>query len=271
MNMSKNELDRFRVDGQVALITGGGKGIGASIARVLADAGADCVLVARTAADVESVADEVKSRGRRALAIAADVNDLDALAAIVERTMAELGRLDLLINNAGGSHSRPILKTRVEELEKSFHFNVSVPFELVRLAVPHMLASETGGGAVVNISSVAAKNAVRGNLAHGLTKAALNQLTRLMAAELAPRIRVNAVLPGAVETDALRGWLATMDPDIRETMHRNTPMGRNGEPGDIASAVLYLCSPASSWVTGELLKVDGMAADDLIPHTVPDL
>jgi 7-alpha-hydroxysteroid dehydrogenase len=124
---------------------------------------------------------------------------------------------------------------------------------------------------VVNISSVAAKNAVRGNLTHGVTKAALNALTRLMAAELAPKIRVNAVLPGAIETDALRGWLSAMDPDVRETMHRNTPMRRNGQPDDIADAVLYLCSPAASFVTGELLKVDGMAADDLIPHQLPDL
>ena len=99
----------------------------------------------------------------------------------------------------------------------------------------------------------------------------LNALTRLMAAELAPKIRVNAVLPGAIETDALRTWLGAMDPALRETMIRNTPMRRNGVADDIADAVLYLCSPASSFVTGELLKVDGMAADDMLPHQVPDL
>lgn len=264
-----NALNRFRLDDRVAIITGGGKGIGASVAHALADAGADCVLVARTAADVESVAQSVRARGRRALAIAGDVNDLALLARVVDRTAAELGRIDLLINNAGGSRSKPLLRTRVDELEHSFHFNVSVPFELVRLAVPHMLA--VGGGSVVNVSSVAAKNAVRGNLAHGLTKAALNALTRLMAAELAPKIRVNAVLPGAIETDALRGWLSSMDPAMRETMIRHTPMRRNGEADDIADAVLYLCSPASSYVTGELLKVDGMAADDTLPHQFPDL
>lgn len=265
----KSALDRFRLDGRVAIITGGGKGIGAAIAHALADAGADCVLVARTAADVEEVAQAVRGRGRRALAIAGDVNDLALLAQVVERTVAELGRIDLVINNAGGSRSKPLLRTRVDELEHSFHFNVSVPFELVRLAVPHLLA--VGGGSVVNISSVAAKNAVRGNLAHGLTKAALNALTRLMAAELAPKIRVNAVLPGAIETDSLRTWLGAMDPSLRETMIRNTPMRRNGEADDIADAVLYLCSPASSFVTGELLKVDGMANDDTLPHQDPDL
>jgi 7-alpha-hydroxysteroid dehydrogenase len=267
--MTRTALDRFRVDGRVAIITGAGKGIGAAIAQTLSEAGADCVLVARTTADVEAVARIVRERGRRALAMTGDVNDLGLLAQVVERTMAELGRIDFVINNAGGSRSRPILKTRVDELEHSFHFNVSVPFELVRLAAPHMLAG--GGGSVVNISSVASKNAVRGNLAHGLTKAALNALTRLQAAELAPKIRVNAVLPGAIETDALRGWLSAMDPDVRKTMIQNTPMRRNGEPDDIADAVLYLCSPASSFVTGELLKVDGMAADDMIPHQLPDL
>jgi 7-alpha-hydroxysteroid dehydrogenase len=267
--MTRTALDRFRVDGRVAIITGAGKGIGAAIAQTLSEAGADCVLVARTTADVEAVARIVRERGRRALAMTGDVNDLGLLAQVVERTMAELGRIDFVINNAGGSRSRPILKTRVDELEHSFHFNVSVPFELVRLAAPHMLAG--GGSSVVNISSVASKNAVRGNLAHGLTKAALNALTRLQAAELAPKIRVNAVLPGAIETDALRGWLSAMDPDVRKTMIQNTPMRRNGEPDDIADAVLYLCSPASSFVTGELLKVDGMAADDMIPHQLPDL
>jgi len=267
--MARPALERFRLDGRVAIVTGAGKGIGAAIAHALAEAGADCVLTARTASDLESVAAGVRARGRRALTIPGDVNDLGLLARIVERTVAELGRLDIVVNNAGGSRSRPLLKTRVDELEHSFHFNVSVPFELVRLATPHLLAS--GAGSVVNISSVAAKNAVRGNLTHGLTKAALNALTRLMAAELAPKVRVNAVLPGAIETDALRGWLANLPPDVRETMQHNTPMRRNGFPEDIADAVLYLCSPAASFVTGELLKVDGMAADDLLPGMVPDL
>jgi len=261
--------ERFRLDGKVAIITGAGKGIGAAIARSFAEAGADCLLTARTEADLERVADQVVRAGGRALPIAADVNDLDALASVVERCVAELGGLDIVVNNAGGSMSRPFMETTVSQLEKSFHFNVSAPFELVRLAVPHML--ERGGGVVCNIGSVAGRNAVRNSLTHSLTKEALEQLTRLMAVELAPRIRVNGVLPGAVETDSLRVYLSYMDASIRESMHANTAMRRNGLPDDIADAVLYLCSPAASWVTGQCLAVDGMANGDLIPKITTDL
>jgi 7-alpha-hydroxysteroid dehydrogenase len=207
--------------------------------------------------------------GVRALPIVADVNDLDALAGIVDRTVAEFGGIDIVVNNAGGSMSRPFLDTTVAQLERSFHFNVSAPFELVRLAVPHML--ERGGGAVCNIGSVAGRNAVRNSLTHSLTKAALEQLTRLMAVELAPRIRVNGVLPGAVETDSLRTYLSSMDPSVRDAMHANTAMRRNGLPADIAAAVLYLCSPAAAWITGQNLAVDGMATGDLIPKMTRDL
>jgi 7-alpha-hydroxysteroid dehydrogenase len=267
--MPDTSTERFGLEGKVAIITGAGKGIGAAIARVFAQAGADCVLTARSESDLEAVADDVTELGRQALVLAADVNDLDALAGIVSRTVGELGGIDIIVNNAGGSMSRPFLDTTVAQLEKSFHFNVSAPFELVRLAVPHML--ERGSGVVCNIGSVAGRNAVRNSLTHSLTKAALEQLTRLMAVELAPRIRVNGVLPGAVETDSLRLYLSAMDPSIREAMHANTAMRRNGLPEDIADAVLYLCSPAASWVTGQCLAVDGMANGDLIPKLTTDL
>jgi 7-alpha-hydroxysteroid dehydrogenase len=267
--MNDNAIERFRLDGKVAIITGAGKGIGASIARAFADAGADCILAARTETDLDAVADEVRARGRRALALPADVNDLSALATVVERSVEEFGGIDIVVNNAGGSMSRPFLDTTVAQLEKSFHFNVSAAFELVRLAVPHLL--ERGGGTVCNIGSVAGRNAVRNSLTHSLTKAAVEQLTRLMAVELAPRIRVNGVLPGAVETESLRHYLSVMDPSTRETMHAHTAMRRNGDPDDIANAVLYLCSPAASWVTGQLVAVDGMATGDLIPKQTTDL
>jgi len=255
--------------GLVALITGAGKGIGAATAVAFADAGADVAVVARTGADVAHVADEVRARGRRCIEVTGDVNDLNLLAELVERTVGGLGRLDIVVNNAGGSVSRPFLDTRVEQLEGSFHFNVSVPFELSRVATPHLLRSEAA--AIVNVSSVAGVNVSRGSLAHSLTKAAVNQLTRLMAAELAPRIRVNAVLPGAVETDALRGFLSAKAPEVRDEMVARTAMRRNGTPEDIAHAIVFLASPAASWITGKLLEVDGLVFSGLIPSKLPDL
>ena len=263
-------LERFRVDGQVAIVTGAGKGIGAASAVALAEAGADVVVSARTEADLEQVAARVRALGRRAVVHPADVNDLDELARLVDRTVDELGGLDILVSNAGGSISKPLLATTVDDLERSFHFNVSVAFELTRLAVAPMLAR--GGGAVVTIGSMAGVHAARG-LAHAQPHEgrALAQLTRLMAAELSPRIRRNSVLPGAVETESLRWWLSSQPDDVRASMAARTAMRRLGDPDDIAAAVLYLATPASAWVTGKLLEVDGSASPDLVPRDVADL
>jgi 7-alpha-hydroxysteroid dehydrogenase len=261
--------EKFRLSGRVAIITGAGKGIGAAIAETFAEAGADVALTARTEADLESVAEQVRGYGRRALVAPGDVNDVAFLAELVERTVSELGGIDIVVNNAGGSISRPFLQTSVAQLEKSFHFNVAVPFELSRLAVPHLLERE--GASIINIGSVAGEHAVRGSLTHSLTKSALAQLTRLMAAELSPRIRVNAVLPGAIETDALRGYLDQYGPEVREHMIERTAMRRNGLPDDIAGAALFLAAPAASFITGRQLMVDGLASSGLMPREMPDL
>ncbi len=261
--------DHFQLDGRVAIITGAGKGIGAATARAFAEAGADVLITARTAADLEAVAADIRELGRRAVVVPGDVNDLAFLAQLVERTVAELGGIDVVVNNAGGSISHPLLDATVEQLEASFHFNVSVPFELSRLAAPHLLRRE--GASIVNISSMAGEHASRGSLTHSLSKAAESQLTRLLAAELAPRVRVNAVLPGAVETDALAWYLSKQDATVRDQMVSKTLMRRNGVPSDIADAVLFLASPAASWITGKLLEVDGAAGSDLIPRDIPDL
>jgi 7-alpha-hydroxysteroid dehydrogenase len=215
------------------------------------------------------VVDEIVAAGGKAVANADNVATWTGAAALVQQAIDEFGRLDIVVNNAGGSISHPFLDTRVEHLEAAFRFNVSVPFELSRLAVPHLLEQE--GSSIVNISSVAGRNAVRANVAYGTAKAAFSHMTRLMAADLAPRIRVNAILPGAVETDALRKFLDRIGPDVRQTMFERTRMRRNGMAEDIANAALYLASPAAGWVTGKLLEVDGMAAEELIPKDVPDL
>jgi 7-alpha-hydroxysteroid dehydrogenase len=256
----------FRLDGRLALITGGGQGIGEATALALADAGADVAILARTQTDLESVAEQVRDRGRDALVLPGDVNDLDYLAEAVSAVMSRFGRIDVLVNNAGGSMSRPFVKTTVAQLEASFHFNVSAAFELSRLALPHLLDGR--GGSIVNIGSVAGRKAVRGSLTHSLMKSAVAQLTRLMAAEMSPRVRVNGVLPGAIETAALRNYV---DADVRAEMARRTAMRRNGTPQDIALAVLFFASDASSWITGQLLDVDGLAPDDLVPREIPDL
>lgn len=255
-----------RLDDMVAIVTGASQGIGARISTLFAEAGADVVITSRTEADLDVVAEQVTATGRRALVVPGDVSDLAHVARVVDAARSEFGRIDLVISNAGGSNSRPFVDTRVEHLAKSFHFNVSVAFELTRLALPSLL--ESPAAAVVTIGSMAGVHAARNTLAHSLSKASLAQLTRLMAAELAPRVRVNGVLPGAVETAALRNYV---DESVRAVMASRTAMRRNGTVDDIANAVLFLASPAASWITGKLLEVDGGAPAELVPRNVPDL
>jgi 7-alpha-hydroxysteroid dehydrogenase len=261
--------EQFRLTDRVAIVTGAGKGIGAAVATTFAQAGADVALTARTASDLEAVAAQVRGHGRRALTFPGDVNDVAFLADVVDRVAAELGGIDVVVNNAGGSLSRPFMETTVDQMAKSFHFNVLVPFELSRLATQHLLLRP--GASIVNVSSAVGELAVRGQLTHSLTKAAESQLTKLMAMELAPRIRVNAVLPGAIETHALRGYLDQFGPQVREHMIARTAMRRNGLPDDIANTVLFLASDAASFITGRLFVVDGGAQPGLMPRNMPDL
>ena len=265
-------LDRFQLTNRVALITGAGKGIGAAIALAFAESGADVALLARTVADLDGVAEQVRSLGRRAVVIPTDVIELDQLEPAVKRTVEELGGIDILVNNAGGAVPAPFMDTRAEHMEWAFHFNVSSPIELTRLCVPHIL--ERGGGAVLNIGSMAGAHTSRGYLAYGTAKAAFAHATKLMASDLAPRIRVNAILPGAVETWALNWYLGYMEDQgtpIRDTMIERTLLQKNGTPEDVAAAALYLCSDAASWVTGKLIEVDGGWTFELLPRRIPDL
>jgi 7-alpha-hydroxysteroid dehydrogenase len=261
-------FDSYRLDGKVAIVTGAGKGIGAAIATMLAQAGADVAISARTKSDLDAVADQIRATGRRALVHPADVMHYDELAGLVDTTVGELGGLDVVVNNAGGSNAKAFALTTVEELEWCFRFNVSTAFEMSRLAVPHMLAR--GAGSIVNITSVSGHKAVRGSVSYATAKGALSHMTRNMAADLAPRVRVNAIAPGAIETDSLATWLDQFG-EVRAQMIERTYMRRNGRVADIAHACLYLASPASSWVTGKILEVDGMAQHELIDKNIPDL
>lgn len=265
-------LERFRLTDKVAIVTGAGKGIGAAIALAFADAGADVALLARTVADLEQVAEAVRERGRRALIVPTDVIDLPKLEAAVTQTVAELGAIDVVVNNAGGAVPAPFMDTRPEHMEWAFHFNVSSPVELTRLCVPHLLAR--GGGAILNIGSMAGSHTSRGYLAYGTAKAAIAHATKLMASDLAPRIRVNAILPGAVETWALNWYLGYMEDQgtpVRDTMVDRTLLQRNGTPEDVAAAAIYLCSDAAGWVTGKCIEVDGGWTFELLPRRIPDL
>jgi 7-alpha-hydroxysteroid dehydrogenase len=246
-------LDRFRLDGKVAIVTGAGKGIGAGTARALAEAGADVVCAARTAADIEKVADDVRALGRRSLAVPTDVTEVDQRARVIARTVEELGRIDILVNNAGGWNPRPFMQTSEKALEAAFRFNVTSAFSLTKLAVPHLAA--TGNGSVVNISSRAASMVQPCFVAYAAAKAALSMMSRAMAPELAPKVRVNAIEVGGVETDALANVLT--DASVREQLESNTPLRRVGHTDDIAACVVYLASDAAAWVTGKVFEVDG--------------
>jgi 7-alpha-hydroxysteroid dehydrogenase len=245
-------LDRFRLTDRVALVTGAGRGIGAGVALAFAEVGADVVCAARTPEQIEATAAGVQAFGRRALAVPCDVTDRAQLDALVARALDTFGRIDVLVNNAGGYPPRPALETSARAFEEAFHFNVTSAFVLSRLVVRHML--ERDGGAIVNISSAAGRLVQPGFVAYGTAKAALSFMTRLLASELAPRVRVNALAVGAVETSALAPFL---DDDLRAKMSALTPMRRIGTVEDVALAALWLASPAASWVTGKVVEVDG--------------
>ena len=246
-------LNKFALTGKVAIITGSGKGIGAEIARVFASAGADVVLAARTESDLKAVAAEVEAMGRRALIVVTDVLVFDQLQTLADKAMAEFGRVDILVNNAGGAPPKPASHTSAEEFEAAFRFNVSTAFEMSRICVPLMVDS-AGDGVILNISSVAGQYPAPCFSSYGTAKAGLSFLTKELAQEYAPKIRVNAIAVGSTKTDALNSIL---NDEIEQTMVDLTPMAQLGEVEDVALGALYLCSPAASYVTGDVLGVNG--------------
>ena len=260
-------LDRFKIDGQVAIITGAGRGIGAGSALALAECGADVVLAARTQSQLDEVAAQVEALGRRAVTVACDLSDLDAVGRLADIAVDSFGRIDVLVNNVGGTMPRPLMDTSPRFLEEAFHFNVATAHALVRASVPTML--ETDGGAIVNIASVIGRVSGRGYVGYGTAKGALIHYTRLASKDLAPRIRVNAVGVGSTATSALD--IVTSTPELKATMEDMTPMRRLGTVEDITTAVAYLATPAAGYVTGKVIEVDGGIDVPNLDFAMPDL
>ncbi len=259
--------DRFRLDGKVAVVTGAGRGIGAGTAVALAESGADVLISSRTESQLVEVAKRIEEVGRKALVVPADLSKLDQVADLAQRAFDELGRLDVVVNNVGGTIPNAFLDTSTDYLEDAFRFNVSTAHALTRAAVPVML--ENGAGAIVNISSTMARVSGRGYLAYGTAKAALSHYTRLAARDLAPKIRVNAIAVGSVATSALE--FVIHDESTRASMEEATPLQRIGDPEDIAATVLYLASSAGGYVTGKVIEVDGGLDQPNLDLGLPDL
>ena len=247
-------LDRFDVTGQVAIVTGAGRGIGAGCAIALAEVGADVVCAARSVDQLEETAEQIRKLGRRALVVPTDVNKREDLENLAEQAQSEMGRIDILVNNAGGWPPKEALRTSERSFDEAFHFNVTTAFLLTRFCVPRMVET-AGGGAIVNISSRAGSMIQQAFAAYGTAKAALSFLTQQLGLEFAPKVRVNGIEVGSVETSAL-DYVMT-DDDLRRDMESRTPMKRLGQVEDVAAAAVYLATPASAWVTGTIMRVDG--------------
>lgn len=260
-------LDLFRLDGRVAVITAAGRGIGAACALAFAEAGADVAISARSTDQLDEVAGAVRALGRRCLVVPADLSSLENLDALAEQAASELGRIDIVVNNVGGSMPMPLSMTDVGALEAAFHFNVSTAFQLTKAALPHLV--ESGHGSVVNITSLAGRVRDRGFAAYGTAKAAMTHLTRLLAIDCAPKVRVNGIAPGSIATSALE--IVMTNPEMHDEMVHKTPLKRLGVVEDISAAALYLASDAGAFMTGKILEVDGGLEASNLDMRIPDL
>ena len=251
-------LEAFGLQGQVAIVTGGGAGIGRAISELFAAAGAAVVVSDLKKETADDTANAIAKAGGRAIGVACDVTNADARKALVDAAIASFGKISILVNNAGGGGPKPF-DMPMETFVWAYELNVFSVFNLSQLCAPHI--EKAGGGAILNVTSMAGENKNTRMASYASSKAAENHLTRNIAFDLGPRgIRVNAIAPGAIKTAALASVLT---PDIEKAMLKHTPLGRLGEGRDIAHAALFLCSPAASWISGQVLTVSGGGVQEL--------
>jgi NAD(P)-dependent dehydrogenase (short-subunit alcohol dehydrogenase family) len=239
----------FDLSGKIALVTGGSRGLGYQMVRAFAERGADVVIASRKLDNCEKVADEVRALGRRALAHQVHAARWDSIDAMVEDAYAEFGRIDILVNNAGMSPPMPSHEVTEELFDSVVGLNFKGPFRLASQVAKRMYDGD--GGVIINVSSGGALMPLPNVIPYGSSKAALNAMTRSLAAEYGPKVRVNTLSPGPFLTDITKAW----PEEQRETS--NNALGRNGLPEEIITAALFLASPASSYTTGALVRVDG--------------
>jgi len=247
----------FDLSGQVALVTGGSRGLGRAMVLAFAQAGADVVIASRKLSSCEATADEVRATtGRRALPVACHVGHWSQVEALADRAYGEFGRVDVLVNNAGMSPLYDRIENVTEDLwDKVLDVNLKGPFRLTALVGSRMAAG--AGGSIIMVSSTAAVRPTAGVIPYAAAKAAVNAMTEGSARALGPTVRVNCIMPGPFLADISKAWdLAAFRKRAQETM----PLGRGGEPDEIVGAALYFASGASSFTTGSVLGVHGGAA-----------
>lgn len=259
-------LEQFDLTGRVAIVTGAGKGVGQGIARVLAEAGATVVGTARTESDIVGTIEGIQHAGGAGVPVVADAMSRADGERVVTTAMDNFGRIDILVNNVGGSTYGRFLDVTDEDFRHTFDWCVTSAFIMSQLAALHMI--DAGQGSIINISSGSARFGIRALTAYCVAKGGLEALTRAMAQELAPKIRVNAIALGSFATDGLRGSLDLM-PGSLEKMKENTPLHRLGDVEDLGRLCVYLSTPGC-YATNAVFHVDGGIDSNNSPLPIPD-
>ena len=239
----------FDLTGKIALVTGGSRGLGYQMVKAFAERGADCIIASRKLDNCETVAEEVRARGRRAMAIQLHAAKWPSIDAMIERVYAEWGRIDILVNNAGMSPAVPSHEVSEELFDSVVGLNFKGPFRLASQVAKRM--SDGDGGVIINVTSSGSLMPLPGIVPYGSAKAALNAMSRSLAAEYGPKVRINTLSPGPFLTDISKAWTDEM----RET--NDSALGRPGKPEEIITGALFLASPASSFTTGAIVRIDG--------------